>query len=152
MTLKTINQNSLWRDPKHVLIDPSGNWLLQEAPSTRSPSPSSQSTSSADAGVPPGAVVDADSLRELDGLDPAQVPYVIGVTDDNPHGCRFCEKAFSKKSYLTLHEQSHMTHLPYKCRHCPRLFRHKKSRERHERLHSSDRKYKCHICGVGYSR
>ncbi|XP_059171122.1 zinc finger protein 423-like isoform X2 [Physella acuta] len=129
--------------------DTKSNWLLSETNSTRSASPSSQSTSSVDAGG--GGATDLD-CPELDGLDPKSVPFVIGVTDENPHNCQFCEKAFSKKVFLKLHQQTHTAHMPYKCRHCPRLFRHKKSRERHEKLHSSDRKYKCQTCGVGYSR
>ncbi|XP_055891595.1 zinc finger protein 423-like isoform X3 [Biomphalaria glabrata] len=127
-------------------LDTKGNWLLSETNSTRSASPSSQSTSSVDAST--GGATDP----ELDSLDPKHVPFVIGVTDDNPHNCQFCEKSFAKKAYLKLHQQTHTAHMPYKCHHCPRLFRHKKSRERHEKLHSSDRKYKCQTCGVGYSR
>ncbi|GFO07029.1 hypothetical protein PoB_003353400 [Plakobranchus ocellatus] len=93
--------------------DETRNFLLSDAPPTRSLSPSSQSTSSADASGPASSA-DVDCVGELDGLDPTQVPYVIGVTDDNPHGCHFCEKAFSKKGYAKLHEQRHAGHTPYK--------------------------------------
>ncbi|XP_005096459.2 zinc finger protein 423 [Aplysia californica] len=133
-----------------VAAESKANWLWTENTSLPSMSPSSQSTSSVDA-AGAGGVGEAE-LLEMDGMDPTQVPYVIGVNDDHPHNCRFCEKAFSKLGHLRLHEQTHAAHMPYKCQHCPRLFRHKKSRERHEKLHSSDRKYKCQTCGVGYSR
>ncbi|CAL1541089.1 unnamed protein product [Lymnaea stagnalis] len=130
-------------------VDTKTNWLLSETNSTRSVSPSSQSTSSMDASG--GGATDIE-CPELEGVDPKNVPFVIGVTDENPHNCQYCEKSFPKKAYLRLHQQTHTAHMPYKCRHCPRLFRHKKSRERHEKLHSSDRRYKCQTCGVGYSR
>lgn len=79
------------------------NWLLSETSSHRSMSPSdSRSSSSVDTGA--GGATDVE-YQELESMDPSEVPFVIGVTDNNPYNCQFCEKAFSKKAYLKHHEQ-----------------------------------------------
>ncbi|KAL3860293.1 hypothetical protein ACJMK2_010433 [Sinanodonta woodiana] len=85
-------------------------------------------------------------------LDPEQVPFSNGVDDANPYSCQFCEKAFSRLSYLKIHEQVHEDLLPFKCSFCSRLFRHKRSRDRHVKLHTGDKKYKCAQCDSAFAR
>uniref|UniRef100_A0A8C4WWR9 Zinc finger protein 423 n=1 Tax=Eptatretus burgeri TaxID=7764 RepID=A0A8C4WWR9_EPTBU len=69
-----------------------------------------------------------------------------------PYACQFCEKSFSRLSYLKRHEQSHGDKLPFKCPFCCRLFKHKRSRDRHTKLHTGDRKYHCPECHAAFSR
>ncbi|CAI9553832.1 unnamed protein product [Staurois parvus] len=69
-----------------------------------------------------------------------------------PYPCQFCEKSFSRLSYLKRHEQIHSDKLPFKCTYCSRLFKHKRSRDRHIKLHTGDKKYHCHECEAAFSR
>ncbi|MGH0143513.1 UNVERIFIED_CONTAM: hypothetical protein FKN15_040169 [Acipenser sinensis] len=69
-----------------------------------------------------------------------------------PYPCQFCEKSFSRLSFLKHHEQSHSDKLPFKCTYCSRLFKHKRSRDRHIKLHTGDKKYHCSECDAAFSR
>ncbi|XP_023231301.1 zinc finger protein 423-like [Centruroides sculpturatus] len=78
--------------------------------------------------------------------------YTIGVTENTPYACQFCDKAFPRLSYLKRHEQIHSDQMPFKCDYCQRLFKHKRSRDRHIKLHTGDRKYRCPHCESAFSR
>lgn len=41
----------------------------------------------------------------LENLTPEDVPGVVGVSQTNPYGCHFCDKAFPRLSFLKIHEQ-----------------------------------------------
>ena len=38
-----------------------------------------------------------------------QIPFSIGANENNPYACQFCDKAFSRLSYLKRHEQVSLT-------------------------------------------
>ncbi|XP_060769593.1 zinc finger protein 521 isoform X1 [Neoarius graeffei] len=69
-----------------------------------------------------------------------------------PYPCQFCDKSFSRLSFLKRHEQSHSDKLPFSCTFCSRLFKHKRSRDRHIKLHTGDKKYHCSECNSAFSR
>ncbi|KAI4905526.1 hypothetical protein NFI96_000703 [Prochilodus magdalenae] len=69
-----------------------------------------------------------------------------------PYPCQFCDKSFSRLSFLKRHEQSHSDKLPFSCTFCSRLFKHKRSRDRHVKLHTGDKKYHCGECDSAFSR
>lgn len=43
----------------------------------------------------------------MENLTPDDVPGVVGVSQTNPYGCQFCDKAFPRLSFLKIHEQVH---------------------------------------------
>ncbi|GFY76429.1 zinc finger protein 423 [Trichonephila inaurata madagascariensis] len=82
----------------------------------------------------------------------SELSYTVGVTENTPYGCQFCDKAFPRLSYLKRHEQIHSDQMPFRCDYCQRLFKHKRSRDRHVKLHTGDRKYRCTQCESAFSR
>ncbi|KAF8782677.1 Zinc finger protein 423 like protein [Argiope bruennichi] len=82
----------------------------------------------------------------------AELSFTIGVTENTPYACHFCDKAFPRQSYLKRHEQVHSENLPFRCEFCKRLFKHKRSRDRHVKLHTGDKKYQCTQCSTAFSR
>ncbi|KAF8771154.1 Zinc finger protein 423 like protein [Argiope bruennichi] len=95
-----------------------------------------------------------DSLSPGDCPTPtdSELSYTVGVTENTPYGCQFCDKAFPRLSYLKRHEQIHSDQMPFRCDYCQRLFKHKRSRDRHVKLHTGDRKYRCTQCESAFSR
>ncbi|XP_072013704.1 zinc finger protein 423-like isoform X2 [Amphiura filiformis] len=96
-------------------------------------------------------------LGEIDG-DPDS-PFMLehkgivgNINGSLPYPCQFCDKSFSRLSYLKRHEQVHSDKMPFKCTFCSRLFKHKRSRDRHIKLHTGDKKYRCVHCDSSFSR
>ena len=40
----------------------------------------------------------------VDGLDPDKVPSHVGINEEHPIPCQYCDKAFSKTAHLRVHE------------------------------------------------
>ncbi|XP_056377728.1 zinc finger protein 521 isoform X2 [Hyla sarda] len=91
---------------------------------------------------------DQTSPSHGEGCDFGEEEGIPGL----PYPCQFCDKSFSRLSYLKHHEQSHSDKLPFKCTYCSRLFKHKRSRDRHIKLHTGDKKYHCSECDAAFSR
>ncbi|XP_077983110.1 uncharacterized protein LOC144437950 [Glandiceps talaboti] len=78
--------------------------------------------------------------------------YEVSPGALQPYACQFCNKAFSRLTYLKKHEQVHSEQMPWKCNFCSRLFKHKRSRDRHVKLHTGDKKYQCPHCQAAFAR
>uniref|UniRef100_A0A3P8TVM5 C2H2-type domain-containing protein n=1 Tax=Amphiprion percula TaxID=161767 RepID=A0A3P8TVM5_AMPPE len=61
--------------------------------------------------------------------------------------CDKCDKKYSSKAALIVHQRIHTGELPYLCSHCGRGFRSSNMLQLHVRTHTGDRRYTCHICG-----
>ncbi|XP_072015838.1 uncharacterized protein [Amphiura filiformis] len=60
--------------------------------------------------------------------------------------CNHCEKTFTRKSHLELHERSHLGEKPNECKTCGRRFNHKSNLKEHERIHQDVKPFKCDQC------
>ncbi|KAF8569195.1 hypothetical protein P879_08694 [Paragonimus westermani] len=58
--------------------------------------------------------------------------------------CRFCEKAYTSRSSIRLHEATHT--LPFQCGDCGKRFSRPWLRDIHHRTHTGEKPYTCEIC------
>ncbi|XP_067933295.1 zinc finger protein 423-like [Watersipora subatra] len=144
--------------------DNSGKHGHQDAQEVSADSPLKAETCSGD--VEAAAVVSADvtqglsnSLKKMaaseagsDGEKDAISERSDSESREYPYGCSYCDKAFSKFSYVRDHELVHSDEMPYQCEYCQRPFRHKRSRDRHMKLHTGDKSYRCSLCDSAFSR
>ena len=56
-------------------------------------------------------------------------------SDNKPCQCHTCQKAFTKKSNLSVHERTHSGKEPYQCQICGKAFGKKCHLAEHERTH-----------------
>ena len=68
-------------------------------------------------------------------------------TGSRPYRCVICNQTFNRKSNLICHERTHMGERPYKCGTCDRTFIRKEYLVVHERKHTGERPYQCCTCG-----
>ncbi|XP_052000078.1 uncharacterized protein LOC127656002 [Xyrauchen texanus] len=69
--------------------------------------------------------------------------------DPRPFKCLVCKKGFTKKKYLTQHQQIH-SERPYKCNVCSESFKTESALISHNKTHDIKRKHQCSICKRSY--
>ncbi|OQR69016.1 zinc finger protein-like [Tropilaelaps mercedesae] len=73
----------------------------------------------------------------------------LGVVRDEyrgPHMCSFCDKPFTSRGYLKIHEKIHRGELDFECDHCNARFATHNKLNQHLVVHSSVRPYECSRC------
>ncbi|XP_067121115.1 gastrula zinc finger protein XlCGF49.1-like [Centruroides vittatus] len=62
------------------------------------------------------------------------------------HTCRYCSKAFPRKSGLKKHIKKRLDISPFLCSICGKRFKHKKYLVHHEKLHRREKRFQCKFC------
>lgn len=66
--------------------------------------------------------------------------------------CPICSMTFTQASVLTRHYRAHSNERPHECKDCHKAFRRKCHLKRHwQRIHSGEKPFKCGICGKAFS-
>lgn len=75
-----------------------------------------------------------------------------GTSEERPHVCQVCQKAFGRKSNLIDHLRLHANVRPYKCEYCDKTFVQPGNYRSHLRIHTKERPYECTICNKTYNQ
>ncbi|XP_050522048.1 gastrula zinc finger protein XlCGF7.1-like isoform X1 [Daktulosphaira vitifoliae] len=63
-----------------------------------------------------------------------------------PYNCNECEKTFSSKLYLNIHQKYHTNEKKFICPICKVSFSQKSNLKNHIRVHTGERPFKCELC------
>ena len=94
------------------------------------------------------SVEESNIIHDKDESSPSTKSDIVVVDEDGKtrHCCKFCDRQYSTKWNLSVHERLHVPQgKPFKCNRCGRRFNEKSSLDMHLLRHDSY-KYKCKIC------
>ncbi|XP_073436218.1 uncharacterized protein [Dendrobates tinctorius] len=66
--------------------------------------------------------------------------------------CSECEKCFTKKLVLVMHQRSHTGEKPFSCSECGKYFGHKSNLLKHQRTHTGEKPFSCSECGKCFNQ
>lgn len=71
-------------------------------------------------------------------------------TQEKPHVCTICNRAFSRVFLLQIHQRTHTGERPFSCEDCGKPFNQQGDLAAHRRTHTGERPHQCDICGKGF--
>lgn len=78
--------------------------------------------------------------------------HTNGGKKERPFACEMCDKRYSRKVDLNMHQRSHSNDKRYKCPHCGETFLHWSTRKNHiARIHTGEKPFTCEVCGKKFS-
>ena len=67
-------------------------------------------------------------------------------TGAKPYQCLSCKKSFSQRHNLKYHKRIHTGEKPYQCLTCKKTFSHSYNLKLHQRIHTGEKPYECEKC------
>ncbi|KAM8968671.1 uncharacterized protein ACOB8E_003632 [Sarcophilus harrisii] len=71
-------------------------------------------------------------------------------TGVKPNECNQGGKAFTNRTFLSLHQRTHTGENPFECYHCGKRFRQMSNLIKHQRIHTGEKPYECNQCGKAF--
>ncbi|XP_071445622.1 zinc finger protein 431-like [Hetaerina americana] len=77
--------------------------------------------------------------------------HILTHTEEKPHRCEMCSRAFTQNSNLKRHMLTHTGEGSHRCEICSRAFAHNIGLKRHLLTHTGEKSHKCKICSRAFA-
>ena len=94
-------------------------------------------------------VPDAEKENEVENVT---IGTKLIHTENMSYECKTCQKRFTTKQQLKIHERIHTGEVPYECKTCKKRFKQITNLKRHEIIHTGEKPYECQNCKKRFSR
>ncbi|XP_036339694.1 zinc finger protein with KRAB and SCAN domains 3 [Rhagoletis pomonella] len=118
----------------------------QAADSSAGPSGEKSETPVLNSNDETAALNSATSVINITLPDQSYHKHLLYHSNEKPHVCSTCGRAFKELSTLHNHERIHSGEKPFKCEVCGKCFRQRVSFLVHTRIHTGIMPYKCDVC------
>ncbi|XP_077111344.1 uncharacterized protein LOC143767164 isoform X2 [Ranitomeya variabilis] len=72
--------------------------------------------------------------------------------NDNIFTCLECDKCFTERDALLIHQRNHVEEKSYLCSSCGKCFKKKSNLMQHQKIHTGEKPFLCSECGKGFTR
>ena len=90
------------------------------------------------------------ALKTTEIMDSPIGECKIETTEEKPHVCKICDKAFRLKPNLKAHVEIHLDEKKYRCVTCGKRFNTSSQLSMHKQTHRTVKKFVCDLCGRGF--
>ena len=73
-------------------------------------------------------------------------------TGSKPYQCSYCDKSFSQNCYFKMHIETHTGNKPYQCSLCDKAFSLNSNLQMHIKTHTGKKPYQCNLCDKSFSQ